>query len=81
MSEDFPAELGLLRLRYWFDEACCRGVAEDEARVVRRVGVDISKAYCCKAPWNVVAWLKLGSRSILPCDTFNAMMIFALIPA
>ncbi len=59
-------------------EACCRGVAEDEARVMRRVGVDISKAYGCRAPLNVVVWLKLGSGFILPCDTFNAMMVFAL---
>lgn len=46
--------------------------------MVWRVGVDISKAYCCRAPLNVVVWLKLGSGSRLPCGTFDAMMVFAL---
>lgn len=76
--EDISAEPGLLRLRDWLGEPCCRGVAEDEARMIRRVGVDISKAYCCRAPLNVVVWLKLGSGFRLPCGTFNAMMVFAL---
>jgi len=72
------AELELLRLRDWLGEACCRGVAEDEACVIRRVGVEISKAYCWSAPLNVVVWLMLGSCSKLPCDEFDAMMVLAL---
>ena len=77
-SEEFSAKLGLLRLRDWLGKACCRRVAEDEARVVRRVRVDTSEAYGCRAPLNVVVWLKLGSGFILPCDTCDAMMVFAL---
>lgn len=78
VSGDLSAELGLLRLRDLFGEACCRGVAEDEARVVRRVGVDIPRAYCCRAPLNVGVWLKLGAMIRPPCDTLGAMIAFAL---
>lgn len=54
VSEEFSAEFGLLRLRDLLGEACCRGVAEAEARVVRQVGVDVSRAYFCRSPPNVV---------------------------
>ena len=66
-------ELGFLRLKDCFEVACCEGVVEVEARVTRRVGVDSSKAYCCRAPLNVVVRFKLSSESMVFARVFDAI--------